>query len=51
MIASAVLVMSGAEPRKAIEVVSVARGQKVPETPTQLRWVQSLPTEQLVGTR
>jgi len=51
MIASGVLVMSGAEPRKAIEVVSAARGQNVPETPTQLRWIQSLPTEHLVGTR
>jgi len=51
MIASGVLVMSGAEPRKAIEVVSAARGENVPETPTQLRWIQSLPTEHLVGTR
>jgi protein-tyrosine phosphatase len=51
MIASGVLVVSGAEPRKAIEAVSAARGQNVPETPAQLRWIQSLPTEQLVGTR
>jgi protein-tyrosine phosphatase len=51
MMASGVLVLSGAEPRKAIEAVSAARGQEVPETPTQMRWIQSLPTEHLVGTR
>jgi len=51
MIASAVLVLSGAGPRKAIEDVSAARGQKVPETPLQLQWIQHLPTEHLVGTR
>jgi protein-tyrosine phosphatase len=50
MIASGVLVLSGAGPRKAIEAVSAARGQKVPETPMQLRWIQNLPTEHLVGT-
>ena len=51
MIASGVLVVSGAEPRKAIEAVSAARGQNVPETSKQLRWIQSLPTEHLVGIR
>ena len=51
MVASGVLVLSGAGPRKAIEAVSAARGQKVPETPSQLRWIQNLPTEHLVGTR
>ena len=51
MIASGVFVVSGAEPRKAIEAVSAARGQNVPETPVQLRWIQNLPTEHLVGAR
>src|ERR1051326_8656407 len=51
MIASGVLVVSGVEPHKAVEAVSAARGQNIPETPTQLRWIQSLPTEHLVGTR
>lgn len=51
MITSGVLVLSGVEPRKAVEAVSAARGQNVPETAAQLRWIQSLPTEHLVGTR
>lgn len=51
MIASGVLVVSGAGPGKAIEAVSAARGQKVPETPMQAQWIRNLPTEHLVGTR
>jgi protein-tyrosine phosphatase len=51
MIASGALVMSGSGPQPAIEAVSAARGQQVPETPSQLRWIQNLPTELLVGAR
>ena len=51
MIAAGVFVMSGIEPRKAMEAVSAARGQTVPETPLQVRWIQQLPTQHLVGTR
>lgn len=51
MIASGVLVVAGSGPRKAIKAVSVARGQKVPETPMQLQWIQNMPAEYLVGTR
>jgi protein-tyrosine phosphatase len=51
MIAAGVLVGSGIEPEKAIEAVSAARGQAVPETAAQLRWIQHLPSEHLAVTR
>jgi protein-tyrosine phosphatase len=51
MIAAGVLVGSGMEPQKAIEAVSTARGQKVPETPAQLRWIQHLPWQRPVLAR
>jgi protein-tyrosine phosphatase len=49
MIAAGVLVNSGADPEEAIETVSAARGQTVPETPSQFRWVRQLPSQQLVA--
>jgi protein-tyrosine phosphatase len=45
MIAAGTLVASGSEPEKAIEIVSTARRQVVPETAPQLRWIQQLPFE------
>ena len=51
MIAAGALVVSGVSAQKAIEAVSAARGQIVPETPPQLRWIRQLPSESLVGTR
>jgi hypothetical protein len=35
---------------KAIEVVSAARGEAVPETPVQLQWIKHLPSEKLAFT-
>ena len=49
-IAAGVLVTSGIGGEKAIEIVSTARGQTVPETPAQLRWIQHLPSERAVVT-
>ena len=49
-IAAGVLVTSGIEVEKAIEVVSSARGQTIPETPAQLQWIRRLPSERLVTT-
>ncbi len=45
LIAAGVLVSAGIDPERAIEVVSSARGQTVPETPDQRLWVQQLPSE------
>jgi len=39
LIAAGVLVSAGIDPERAIEVVSSARGQTVPETPGQRSWV------------
>lgn len=44
LIAAGVLASSGLNPERAIEVVSSARGQTVPETPDQRLWVQRLPS-------
>jgi protein-tyrosine phosphatase len=44
LIAAAVLASAGTEPLRAIEVVSSARGQTVPETPEQRLWIQRLPS-------
>jgi len=49
-IAAGVLVTSGIGVEKAIEVVSSARGQTIPETPAQLQWIHRLPSERLVTT-
>jgi protein-tyrosine phosphatase len=44
LIAAGALASSGLNPERAIEVVSSARGQTVPETPDQRLWVQRLPS-------
>jgi protein-tyrosine phosphatase len=48
LIAAGVLVAAGASVEKAIDAVSSARGEPVPETPEQLQWLYHLPTGQLV---
>jgi protein-tyrosine phosphatase len=48
LIAVGVLVASGASVEKAIDAVSVARGESVPETRVQLYWLRHLPSELLV---
>jgi len=48
LIAAAVLVTSGIGLEKAIETVSAARGQAIPETPAQLEWIHHLPAERPV---
>jgi protein-tyrosine phosphatase len=50
LIAAGVLMTSGIGVEKAIEIVSAARGQTVPETPAQVRWIHQLPAEHLVVT-
>ena len=47
-IAAGVLVTSGVGVEKAIEIVSAARGQTVPETPAQREWIYHLPSEHAV---
>ncbi len=49
-IAAGVLVTSGVGVEKAIEIVSTARGQTVPETSAQLEWIHHLPSEHAVVT-
>ena len=51
LVAAGVLAGSGLNPERAIEVVSSARGQTVPETPDQRLWVQQLPSGPSVVTR
>ena len=43
LIAAAALVASGLDPEQAIETISLARGQTIPETPRQRAWIQELP--------
>jgi protein-tyrosine phosphatase len=43
LIAIGVLIASGLEADRAIEIVSAARGLSVPETADQLEWVRQLP--------
>jgi protein-tyrosine phosphatase len=43
LIAAAVLVASGLDPERAIETISLARGQAIPETREQRAWIQELP--------
>jgi protein-tyrosine phosphatase len=50
LIAAGVLMTSGIGVEKAIEIVSAARGQTVPETPAQVQWIHQLPAEHLVVT-
>ena len=47
LIAAGVLLTSGMGVDHALEVVSAARGEAVPETPAQLQWVKHLPSEYL----
>ena len=42
MIAAGVVAVSGASAEQAIEIVSQARGQTVPETPQQRSWIEHL---------
>ena len=51
LIAAGVLRSSGLTPERAIEVISSARGQTVPETPGQRSWIQQLPAVPSVATR
>lgn len=50
LMAAGVLVRSGLDPEQAIEIVSAARGQTVPETADQRSWVQRLPSGPAVVT-
>jgi len=47
LIAAGFLLTSGIGVDKAIEVVSAARGQSIPETAAQLRWLRHLPSAKL----
>lgn len=49
LIAAGVLIASGIETEKVIDVVSIARGVTVPETPAQLEWLHHLPSEHPVA--
>jgi protein-tyrosine phosphatase len=51
LIAAAVLVASGLDPERAIETISLARGQAIPETPEQRAWIQELPFLRPVAAR
>jgi protein-tyrosine phosphatase len=48
LVAAGLLVTSGMNVDTAIDVVSAARGQTIPETPAQLQWIKHLPAEHLV---
>jgi protein-tyrosine phosphatase len=48
LVATALLVTSGTGVEKALEIVSAARGQAIPETAAQLEWLQHLPAERPV---
>ena len=48
LIAAGVLLTSGMGVEKALEAVSAARGETVPETPAQLQWIKHLPSEKLI---
>jgi len=50
LIAVGLLVTSGMGVDPALEVVSAARGQTIPETPAQLQWIKHLPSAHLVLT-
>jgi protein-tyrosine phosphatase len=51
LIAAAVFVASGFDPERAIETISLARGQAIPETPGQRAWIQDLPLPSPVPAR
>lgn len=48
LIAAGLLTMSGIGAEKAIEVVSGARGEAIPETQAQRNWIQQLSSEHSV---
>lgn len=48
LITAGVLLTSGMGVDKALDVVSAARGEAIPETPAQLQWIRHLPSEHLV---
>jgi protein-tyrosine phosphatase len=50
LIAVGALMSSGIGAEKAIDIVSKARGLKIPETPAQLQWIHALSSENLVVT-
>jgi protein-tyrosine phosphatase len=50
LIAAGVLLTTGMGADKALEVVSTARGEAIPETPAQLQWIKHLLSEKLVLT-
>jgi protein-tyrosine phosphatase len=49
MMAAAVLIAAGADPERAMGVVSAARGADVPETAEQREWLRRLPVRQSAG--
>ena len=49
LVASGALIVSGSGAEEAIRVVSTARGQPVPETSEQIRWLRNLPSETFVA--
>jgi protein-tyrosine phosphatase len=51
LIAAGVLITSGIAPERAIEIVSLARGQTIPETLDQRQWLQALPAQQSLVAR
>jgi len=50
LIAAGVLLTSGINVDKALEVVSAARGEAVPETPVQLQWLSDCTRKHLIPT-
>jgi len=51
LIAAGVLARAGIDPERAIDVVSSARGETVPETPEQRSWIRRLRTGQEAARR
>ena len=51
LVAAGLLVMSGVAVDRAIDAVSTARGQTIPETPMQLEWIKQLSSQQPAPTR
>jgi len=47
LMAAGVLVNSGMTADEAIDVVSAARGETIPETTVQLQWIRQLPSERI----
>lgn len=51
LIAAGVLMASGIAVEQAIQTVSAARGETIPETSEQLQWIRHLPAGNLVASR